>query len=94
MISDILSQVLYGLSGFLFGVFSCRFGTISTNKMKVAWAAHGFTMPFLLTAIPSLLFLLTAIFLFPIWLSTRTQLGAFVYLATFIFYSSRNRRIK
>ena len=67
MLDEVSSQILYVLSGFLFGVFSCRYGTI---------------------------FRLVAVFLFPIWMSTRTELGAFVYLATFIYYTARNRRKK
>ena len=94
MLDEVTSQILYGLSGFLFGIFSCRYGTISTNKMKAAWAEKGFSSPFLLTAMPSLIFLLIAVFIFPIWMSTRTELGAFVYLATFIYYTARNRRKK
>ena len=94
MLDEVTSQILYGLSGFLFGIFSCRYGTISTNKMKAAWTEKGFSSSFLLTAMPSLIFLLIAVFIFPIWLSTRTELGAFVYLATFIYYTARNRRKK
>jgi len=94
MLDEVASQILYGLSGFLFGVFSCRYGPISTNKMKAAWAEKGFSSSFLLTAMPSFIFLVIAVFLFPIWMSTRTELGAFVYLATFIYYTARNRRKK
>ena len=94
MLDEVSSQILYVLSGFLFGVFSCRYGTISTNKMKSAWAEKGFWSSFLLTAMPSFIFLIIAVFLFPIWMSTRTELGAFVYLATFIYYTARNRRKK
>ena len=94
MLDEVTSQILYGLSGFLFGVFSCRYGTISTNKLKAAWAEKGLSFSFLLSAMPSLIFLLIAVFLFPIWMSTRTELGAFVYLATFIYYTARNRRKK
>ena len=39
MLDEVSSQILYALSGFLFGVFSCRYGTISTNKMKAAQRA-------------------------------------------------------
>ena len=94
MLDEVASQILYALSGFLFGIFSCRYGTISTNRMKAAFAEKGFTPAFLLSAIPSLIFLVIAVFLFPIWMSTRTELGAFVYLATFIYYTARNRRKK
>ena len=93
-LDNISSQLLYALSGYLFGIFACRYGIISTNKLKEAWAENGFSLAFLLTAIPSLLILVTAVFLFPVWMSTRTQIGAFVYLATFIFYNARARRKK
>ena len=63
MLDEVTSQILYGLSGFLFGVFSCRYGTISTNKMKPAWAEKGLSFSFLLTAMPSLIFLIIAVFL-------------------------------
>lgn len=94
MLDEISSQILYALSGFLFGIFSCRYGTISTNRMKAAFAEKGFTLAFLLAAIPSLLVLVVAVFLFPIWLSTRTEIGAFVYMATFIYYTALSRRKK
>ena len=94
MFDNVLSQILYAVSGYLFGIFACRYGIISTNKMKAAWAENGFSLAFLLTAIPNLLILVTAVFLFPIWMSTRTQTGALVYLATFIFYHARARRKK
>ncbi|MEG0797280.1 MAG: hypothetical protein RSE47_00095 [Acidaminococcaceae bacterium] len=89
---NLLSQILYGLSGFLFALFSCRYGTLATARMKVAWQTHGFSLTALLATLPSILFLVIAIFVFPLWLYTRTSVGGFVYLATFIFYSSKNKR--
>lgn len=94
MFDGILSQILYAISGFLFGVFACRFGTISVNRMKLLWTEKGFSASFLLAALPALLFLSAAAFLFPAWFAARTETGAFVYLATFIYYTSRNRRRK
>ena len=94
MLDNFLSQLLYGISGYLFGIFACRFGNISIHKTKTAWAEHCFSAAFIIAALPSLLILLLAVFLFPVWFSTRTQVGAFVYLATFIVYTSRSRRKK
>ena len=91
MVDNILSQILYGMSGFFFAIFSCRYGNLATEKMKAVWLKEGFSLGFLLSTLPSVLFLTLAIFIFPLWFYTRTQTGAFVYLATYIFYSMKKR---
>jgi len=94
MLDNILSQILYVISGFLFGIFACRFSIFFTRKIKEAWSDHGFSLSFLMASIPGLLFLAVSVFVFPIWFSTRTQAGAFVYMATLIYYTARNRNKK
>lgn len=73
MIDNLLSQILYGLSGFFFGLFAVRLG-------------HQFT------GILRLVVLSITLFIFPVLFYTRTPVGGFVYLATYIFYNMRMRQ--
>lgn len=89
MIDNFLSQILYGLSGFFFAIFSCRYGRLFTEKMKAVWQEKGLSLAFILTTLPSILFLTIAIFIFPLWFYAKTPTGGFIYLATYIFYSMK-----
>ena len=42
MLDNFLSQLLYGISGYLFGIFACRFGNISIHK---AWLLEMILLP-------------------------------------------------
>jgi len=94
MIDKILSQILYGVSGFFFAIFAVRFSRVAITKVKLTWQQRGFGAAFLLSCLPSIIFLLFAIFLFPILFYTRTPIGGFVYLATYIFFNMKVRRHK
>jgi hypothetical protein len=91
MVNNILSNILYGLSGFFFAMFALRYGIRSTDKMRIAFHQHGFSTAFFLACIPSIIFMVLALILFPILLYTRTPVGGFVYLATYIFFSMKVR---
>lgn len=84
MYDNILSQVLYGMSGFFFAIFACRYGNLAVAKLKNAWQEHGLSPIFFLSTIPSLLLLIIVLFIFPSLLYTKTQVGGFVYLFTYI----------
>lgn len=83
-IDTMLSQVLYCLSGFLFGIFASRFSVISWRTLA--------GKPPLAHCLPCVLFLLTAFFLFPLWFITRTEGGGFIYYATLLFFFSKGYR--
>ena len=89
MVNNVLTNILYGLSGFFFAMFALRYGVRATDKMRIAFHEHGFSTSFFLACIPSFVFLLVALFLFPILLYTRTPVGGFVYLATYIFFNMK-----
>ncbi len=94
MANNILSQILYGISGFLFSIFAVRCSFKCTAKLKQARAEKGLSLGFFLTALPLFLFFLFALFIFPILFYTRTPIGGFVYLAVFIFFTMKARAKK
>ena len=73
-IDTMLSQILYCLSGFLFGIFASRYSVISWRTLA--------SRPPLLQCAPYVLFIIAAFTLFPFWLITRTEAGGFIYYAT------------
>jgi len=94
MLNNVLSQILYGISGFLFGIFAVRNSHKFVAKIKEMRAVHGLSITFILKTLPAFLFFLVALFVFPILFYTRTPIGGFVYLATFIFYNMKGRARK
>ncbi|MDD4721663.1 MAG: hypothetical protein PHR07_02800 [Acidaminococcaceae bacterium] len=94
MYDNILSEILYGMSGFFFAIFACRYGTLATNKMKAVWLQQRMSLAFFLSVIPSLLILTIAIFIFPILLYTKTPIGGFIYLVTYIFLHMKTNKKK
>ena len=76
-IDTMLSQILYCLSGFLFGIFASRYSVIS-------WRT--------LASPPYVLFIIAAFTLFPFWLITRTEAGGFIYYATLLFFFTKGYR--
>ena len=94
MVDNILSQVLYGISGFLFGIFAVRCSVKATARLKEAKATQGMGLGFLLRALPSLVFFLFVLFIFPPLLYVRTPIGGFIYLATFVFFTMKVRAKK
>ena len=69
-IDTMLSQILYCLSGFLFGIFASRYSVISWRTLA--------SRPPLLQCAPYVLFIIAAFTLFPFWLITRTEAGGFI----------------
>lgn len=94
MVDNVLSQILYGISGFLFGIFAVRNYHWATAKIKKSRIEYGPSLGFITAALPAILLSIIAIFLFPLFLYTRTQVGGFIYLATFIFYNMKGRQKK
>ena len=89
MYDNVLSQVLYGMSGFFFGIFACRYGSLATNKIKAAWLQKGLSPAFVLSTLPSILILVLALFIFPVILYSKTPVGGFIYLFTYIFLNMK-----
>lgn len=83
-IDTMLSQILYCLSGFLFGIFASRYSVISWRTLA--------SRPPLLQCAPYVLFIIAAFTLFPFWLITRTEAGGFIYYATLLFFFTKGYR--
>lgn len=83
-IDTMLSQILYCLSGFFFGIFASRYSVISWRTLL----SH----PPLFKCAPYVLFILVAFTLFPFWLTARTEAGGFVYYATLLFFFTKGYR--
>lgn len=84
-ITAVLSQVLYCLSGYFFGMFASRFGIISFRNLKVTLQEPNDIIKLL-----SLLFYVTGIAVlwvaFPAILSRYTQAGGIVMVVTTAYY--------
>ena len=84
-ISSVLSQVLYCLSGYFFGMFASRFGVISFRNLK-----YTLQEPNDFIKLVSLLFYAAAIAVlwvaFPAVLARYTQAGGIVMLVTTAYY--------
>lgn len=94
MVNDILSQILYGISGFLFGIFAVRNGRMCATKLTGLWHTHGFSLSTLWYALPYILIVFILGIVFPIWLYSRTPTGGFVYLATIVYFNMKINRQK
>lgn len=91
MINEVLTNILYGMSGFFFAIFALRYVVRSRDKIKNVYGEVGFSSHFFLACLPSFILILVALVLFPVLFYTRTQIGGFVYLATYIFFSMKIR---
>ena len=80
-IDTMLSQILYCLSGFLFGIFASRYSVISWRTLA--------SRPSLLLCVPYVLFIIAAFTLFPFWLITRTAAGGIINYATLLFFFTK-----
>ena len=78
-LDNLLSQILYVLSGFFFGIFASRYSVLGR-----AVRSRG-----LLNAIVQLCVLLLAFIVFPLLFPTRTVMGSFVYYAVLLFFFSK-----
>lgn len=86
---NIINNILYGMCGFFFAIFAVRYGVRSTAKIKKVFYEEGVSAHFFLACLPAFIFMLVAVVLFPILLYTRTPVGGFVYLATYIFFNMK-----
>lgn len=75
-----LSQILYVLSGFLFGIFASRYSVLSWRALR----SSGFPGALIKAGV-----LLIAFIIFPLLFSTRTVAGSFVYYAVLLFFFSK-----
>ncbi len=91
---EIINYILYGISGFCFGIFASRYSVFAAAKIAAAWEREGTAG--LLSRIPQLLFLVFTFFLFPIWFIAKTTAGGFIYYAILIYFFSKgyNKYIK
>lgn len=79
-LDNFLSQILYVLSGFLFGIFASSYSVLSWRTIR----ARGIFASLLQVCI-----LLIAFIAFPLLFSTRTVMGSFVYYAVLLFFFSK-----
>ncbi len=75
-----LSQILYVLSGFFFGIFASRYSVLAWRSIKT----NGLFASLLQTGI-----LIISFIVFPLLFSTRTLTGSFVYYAVLLFFFSK-----
>ncbi|WP_405378869.1 hypothetical protein [Phascolarctobacterium sp.] len=90
--SQIVTYLLYGLSGFFFGIFASRYSVLSCLHIRSKYQEEGISCLF--SCLPHLLFLSCSFFLFPSWFATRTTTGAFFYYACLLFFYSKGMRSK
>lgn len=76
-IDQTLSQILYVFAGFCFGIFASRYSVISWRFVK---------KNAIFNSVPALIFMVAAFLIFPLWLSTHTLVGSFVYYAVLVFF--------
>ena len=74
-LDNFLSQILYVLSGFLFGIFASRYSVLSWRTI--------------FASLLQVCILLIAFIAFPLLFSTRTVIGSFVYYAVLLFFFSK-----
>jgi uncharacterized membrane protein YGL010W len=91
-VDTILNTILFIIAGFCFGIFASRYSVIATAKILTAKKVFGVGLRLFFGCLASVLFLFIAFFFFPLWLSTHTVVGAFVYYAVLIFYYSMGWR--
>lgn len=88
---EIINYILYGFSGFCFGIFASRYSVLAAAKIMSKLKSSGF-MGGLLGSLPQLLFILVTFFLFPVWFITRTPIGGFFYCAVLVYFFSKGYR--
>ena len=89
--STILNYILYGISGFLFGIFASRYSVLAAVKMRENIAACGGAG--LAASAPQILFMLASFFIFPAWFIYKTTTGGFVYCAALLYFFSKGYKL-
>lgn len=90
---NILTQILYALSGFFFGIVGIRYSTVGFITIIGTWKQKGLAQVFSVKCLLYFFVILVGTFIFPILLASRSELAGFIYYMIFIFYGSRNYRI-
>lgn len=90
--SEIIRYILYGMSGFFFGIFASRYSILATVKLRGNLREKGFGNG-LLCSVPQILFLALAFFIFPVLFITRTQVGGFFYYLVLIYFFNKGYRM-
>ena len=88
-IDQVLNTILFIFSGFFFGIFASRYSVKATGRIMLAKMDQGWSADLVWRSLPNLVFLVIAFFIFPIWFSTKTLVGAFVFYAVLLFYYSK-----
>lgn len=89
--STILNYILYGISGFLFGIFASRYSVLSAIKLRENIASGGGAG--LIISTPQIIFLLLSFFIFPAWFIYKTTTGGFVYCAALLYFFSKGYKL-
>lgn len=89
--STILNYILYGISGFLFGIFASRYSVLSAIKLRENIASGGGAG--LIISAPQIIFLLLSFFIFPAWFIYKTTTGGFVYCAALLYFFSKGYKL-
>lgn len=79
-LDNFLSQILYVLSGFFFGIFASRYSVLAWRAIST----RGIFASLLQVGV-----LLLSFIVFPLLFSTRTVMGSFVYYAVLLFFFSK-----
>lgn len=88
MINTILSYILYGMSGFFFGIFGSRLGIKSFIRLRECFRQKTNRANFhnLLLATGLLMIICIIWVVFPYYFYQKTPLGGAIYLGTLLFY--------
>lgn len=90
-VGEIINYLLYSFSGLCFGASASRYSVLATMKLQKAFKEKGFSG--ILACWVSVLFLLLAAFVFPIWFIGKTTVGGFCYYAMFIYFYNKGYRL-
>ena len=88
---QIVTYLLYGLSGIFFGIFASRYSVLSALRIRECIHESGITGLF--SCLSQMLFLFVSFFLFPSWFLTRTTTGGFAYYVCLPFFSNKGLRM-
>ena len=84
---QIVTYLLYGLSGMFFGIFASRYSVLAGVKVREALHEGGLTGLF--SVLPQIIFLFVSFFLFPSWFLTRTTTGGLTYYVCLVYFVNK-----
>ena len=88
----LLSQLLYIISGFCFGIFCRRYGILALQVFKVARRKQGKDLFYIIYLICLALAPLFLWFIAPILLLNRTMAGGYSMFVTIIYFVHRSKQ--